>query len=302
MMFTTAWADIVPVPQDSGPNPIAPIQYDSKYTQLMDIFRACLKAGEYSQRVITLTSDLLDLNAANYTVWQYRRQCLINIKANLEEELNYIDDFADDNPKNYQIWFHRRAIAERVGSPSREIEFCNKVLDADAKNYHAWAHRQWVLKTYNCWEGELAYVTALIEDDMRNNSAWNQRWFIVHSGPDEVTKAVLTREVEFTWGWIYCAVYNESAWNYLRGLWRHHQELESTILQSCQDMLTQQGGHSATGTSPFLLALLADLREAEGNLDGLVQAKTLFLRLLELDPIRVKYWQRRADRISASLE
>lgn len=69
MMFTNVWSDITPIAQDSGPNSIAPIQYDAKYTQLMDIFRACLRKGEFSERVINLTTDLLDLNAANYTVW-----------------------------------------------------------------------------------------------------------------------------------------------------------------------------------------------------------------------------------------
>lgn len=220
---------------------------------------------------------------------------------NLDQELNYIDDFADENPKNYQIWFHRRAIAEKVGKPLREIEFCNKVLVVDAKNYHAWAHRQWVLKTYNCWDGELEHVTSLIEDDMRNNSAWNQRWFVVHSGPENVTDEVLARELEFTWGWIYCAVYNESAWNYLRGLWKSHPELQSAILDSCQSMLSQRGGLHAPGTSPFLLALLGDLRVAEGTEQSVAEARQMFIRLEELDPIRIKYWHRCVNQINATL-
>lgn len=37
--------------------------------QLMDLFRAILRSGELSERVLDLTEDLLDENAANYTVW-----------------------------------------------------------------------------------------------------------------------------------------------------------------------------------------------------------------------------------------
>lgn len=35
----------------------------------MSIFRAVLRSGEKSQRVIDLTELILDENAANYTVW-----------------------------------------------------------------------------------------------------------------------------------------------------------------------------------------------------------------------------------------
>jgi protein farnesyltransferase/geranylgeranyltransferase type-1 subunit alpha len=35
----------------------------------MDIFRAVLKSGELSDRVLELTEDILNENAANYTVW-----------------------------------------------------------------------------------------------------------------------------------------------------------------------------------------------------------------------------------------
>ena len=35
----------------------------------MDLFRAVLLLGEKSERVLGLTEEILDINAANYTVW-----------------------------------------------------------------------------------------------------------------------------------------------------------------------------------------------------------------------------------------
>ncbi len=38
-------------------------------TNLMDLFRAVQKKEEYSERVLELIEELLELNAGNYTVW-----------------------------------------------------------------------------------------------------------------------------------------------------------------------------------------------------------------------------------------
>lgn len=35
----------------------------------MDLFRGIVAIGEHSQRVLELTEELLELNAANYTIW-----------------------------------------------------------------------------------------------------------------------------------------------------------------------------------------------------------------------------------------
>lgn len=39
------WADITPLPQDEGPEPICPIAYSPEFVECMNYFRAILKKG-----------------------------------------------------------------------------------------------------------------------------------------------------------------------------------------------------------------------------------------------------------------
>ena len=45
----------------------------------------------------------MELNPANYTVWNYRRQVLKAIDADLREEMQYSREMIEEHPKNYQV-------------------------------------------------------------------------------------------------------------------------------------------------------------------------------------------------------
>lgn len=138
-----------------------------------DYFRAILSTQEKSPRALELTKDALRLNAANYTVWQYRwvsvaqlpdhtthcvliwfnscsnsRDVLKALEFDLQDELAYTEEIMIDNPKNYQVWHHRRVIVEWLNDSSHELALTEEILGMDAKNYHAWQHRQWAIQTY----------------------------------------------------------------------------------------------------------------------------------------------------------
>lgn len=64
------WEDIEPLPQDDGgPNPLAAIAYTEEYTEAMAYLRAVMAKNEMSERALALTEDIIDINAAHYTVW-----------------------------------------------------------------------------------------------------------------------------------------------------------------------------------------------------------------------------------------
>lgn len=81
----------------------------------MDLFRALKqKHGgdtvEASDRALALTQHLVQLNPANYSVWQYRARVLGQMAADpaqhhyLEDELEFMVAFAVTYMKNYQVW------------------------------------------------------------------------------------------------------------------------------------------------------------------------------------------------------
>ena len=46
--LSEVFADVTPIPQDDGPNPVCSIDYPNGFVEAMDYFRAILKMGEHS--------------------------------------------------------------------------------------------------------------------------------------------------------------------------------------------------------------------------------------------------------------
>lgn len=291
------WSDIEPLKQDDGENPVVMIQYSEKFNDVFSYLRAVISKQEKSIRALGLTQDAARLNAANYTVWQYRRDILKALNCNLYDELDYIEGVIEDNPKNYQVWHHRRVIVEWLNDPSKELELTENILNMDAKNYHAWQHRQWAIKSYNLFEDELQYVDRLISEDMRNNSAWNERFFVLkHTG---FGADVLEREINYVMNRIRLIKNNESPWNFLRGILQQGDGKLSQfpeIVDFCEDL------YDSGIRSPYLLAFLVDLYEEkyfEAKGAGQEAAEEYQVKVQDLcesmanqhDKIRCKYWR-----------
>ncbi len=313
-----AWKDIKPIPKDEGEHPAVPIMASAAFEDRMSYFRAILKLNEMSERALKLTEDVIELNAANYTAWHWRRLCLDHLKSDLKQELVYVTDMALSSPKNYQIWYHRRAVIERLNDGSGELAFTAKILEDDSKNYHAWSHRQWAMTKFNLWEKELSYTAQLIEVDPRNNSAWNQRWFVVfktklekvQKGEDAKNKihSICEEEVDFALKYMKLTPNNDSPFNYARGMvqligipkpvrdladdennFKSFGKLKSELLELRKQFLSE--GKLVQACAPPLLGLLVDIHEDFGE----TEAMKLIVNSLatKFDTIRKKYWKSR---------
>ncbi|GAB0099701.1 protein farnesyltransferase/ geranylgeranyltransferase type-1 subunit alpha [Sergentomyia squamirostris] len=289
------WADITPIEQDDGENPVVVIAYSEKFKDIYNYFRAIVAKGEKSQRALELTQDALILNPANYTVWQYRRDILKDLNLNLYDELDYVAEVIENNGKNYQVWHHRRVIVEWLQDPSRELQLTETILHVDSKNYHAWQHRQWVISTFNLFDNELNFVDRLLAEDVRNNSAWNQRFFVLkHTGLD---RQVISRELLYAINRIRLATINESSWNFLRGLLQVSEDgaLDQfpEVVTFCEELYSS--GSRSLHLMAFLIDLYAEksLRPEEPARDDYAHKVQVLCNLMinECDTIRCRYWK-----------
>jgi len=291
------WQDVTPIPQDEGPNPVVRIAYSDEFNDVYSYFRAVLKSGEKSERVLKLTGDALNLNPANYTVWYYRREVLKEIDCDLKQEMKYCREMIEEHPKNYQVWQHRRALIEWTQDSSGELRFTQMILSQDQKNYHAWQHRQWVLLAFDLWQHELEFVDDLIAVDIRNNSAWNQRFYVI-SHTSGWTPQVSQSEVNFTMDKINKVPKNESSWNYLRGvLNRCEDEAKKTELKAFVRSWCEEK-YSAGEISSYMLGYLVDIiqqdletKTGEDRDNQLMKLENICTQLAtSCDKIRANYW------------
>jgi len=242
---------------------------------------------------LELTTEAAWLNPANYTLWQYRRSILRELKKDLHDEMKFVSELIEEHPKNYQLWHHRRVLVETNRDSSKELDFTAHMLRDDAKNYHAWQHRQWVVKEFDFWADELDFANKAIADDLRNNSAWNYRYFVV-SSTTGYTPDVLEREVGLCLELIRKAPHNESAWNYLSGILEQSDAYTFPGVWSFCVQLSAENGCKA----PYLLVFMIDcLRDQAEKVRGSSEAKKFVCdgvklcdELTQGDPVRKGYY------------
>lgn len=325
------YSDLTPLPQDDGgPNALATIAYTNEYRTASSYLRAVMAENEHSDRALVLTSHMIALNPAHYTVWLYRAKILDIMDKSIEDELAWLNDVSLRHIKNYQIWHHRQVLATRLSEQiaegkvqggaeklqamlRAELEFLAEMFDKDAKNYHVWSYRQWLVRRFNLFEGydELEEMERFLRLDIRNNSAWNHRWFLVFGRETDskggktgwmTPKGIWEREEQYAKAAIRLAPQNESPWSYLKGLVRKRGDKVSSLAEFAREFADVTPGSAAKETADGSELPSAKVRSTFA-LDVLVEAYAqdentkkdaeYVLRLLaeRYDPIRKNFWE-----------
>lgn len=310
-----SWSDVDPIPQNDGPNPLAPIAYSEKFKESMGLLRACMKKEEYSERALALTGAVIKQNPAHYTAWEYRFQILKrigksviprdqwfvkDIEPPVVEIGTWLDEMCLGNPKNYQVWNYRQhlEVPLSVEFYRGEHALVDFILDDDSKNFHAWSHLKWVItrgpEYFNTVE-ELKFSDKYLTRDVRNNSAWSFRYFVFDKDSTNclADQDRFLDEFNFIKSKIDSAPQNESVWNYLRGLFSRYkkdiEDLETLCLQYCD-----LSGELPSNDSVYALELLEDIYVKQGKLN---LAEDALSRLGKMLPMKKGYWNYKRTRL-----
>lgn len=144
----------------------------------------------------------MNWNPELYTVWNYRRDILINSKFPgmntdqkhnfLEQELRFVLVQLKSFPKCYWIWNHRKwCLKEDLRADyDLEMNLINMFFQVDERNFHAWGYRMFIANCIkdskqteedrmNVYQKEFAFTTKMIKRNISNYSAWHRRSVLV---------------------------------------------------------------------------------------------------------------------------
>ncbi|KAL3313364.1 hypothetical protein Ciccas_008034, partial [Cichlidogyrus casuarinus] len=311
------FSDIEPLKQDDVEREVFRIHYTEEFAECHDYLRALMSNDERSERALLVTKQAIDLNPANYTTWDYRRNIIGSIGYDLGPEKEFISEMVMNNPKNYQVWFHRQWVLTKeleqdssdialTKQAKSELEFLKEIFEDDSKNYHAWQYFRWMCSKLNISPTkQLEYVGVLLVSDIYNNSAWNHRFYTV-TNDEGLTPDTYEREFNFVTNVLgekeTCN--NESAWHYFTGLLNVEKpfsepskaSLLRDALQFAEKLSSDLGSDAPAPLLSFLVDTHFDLiaiDRASSEKSQEIMSKLCERLANEVDKIRVNYWNYR---------
>ncbi|KXN72711.1 protein prenylyltransferase [Conidiobolus coronatus NRRL 28638] len=210
------------------------------YTELCQEVYQLKNDQIYNERGLELTKEIIILNSDFNTIWNFRRQVLLELFKNfdettinnyLEEELRLVEKVILIYPKSYWLWNHRRWVLETSTSPnwSMELMLVSKMLSLDNRNFHGWNYRRHILdqlyktsedqsKNLQLLNDEIKYTKTKIEQSFSNGSAWFYRTKLIEKKILWNQKVDFDLEYDLVKNATYTDPEDQSAWIYYRWL------------------------------------------------------------------------------------
>jgi geranylgeranyl transferase type-2 subunit alpha len=222
----------------------------------------------YDEQVLAETTQLLTINPEFYTVWNYRRDIIVehysktsSVEALVklfEKELMFTLQKMKEFPKVYWLWNHRVWLLKNHPTQANwqfELGIVEKLLTADSRNFHGWHYRRFIIEQLELAMGEgqslalkeFEYTTSMINKDFSNFSAWHNRSKLIpilfELKPTELFNdklVFLQNELKILQNAMYTDPEDQSFWVYLRWLLTSDQFVKALDTETYLSILRQQ--------------------------------------------------------------
>ncbi|XP_046916702.2 uncharacterized protein LOC124497136 [Dermatophagoides farinae] len=200
---------------------------------------------------------LLQINPEFGTLFNYRKEILLNFKQSIESsdeenpesaeeswkkfdklcqtELMFTENCLQSSPKSYTTWHHRIWLIQQMRNPDleKEIELCNKCLSLDERNFHCWDYRRFIVKFGKISTmDEFKFTSKKIVDNFSNFSSWHYRsslyrQLLAENYDHQELQSMVNKDFDLVHNAIFTDPNDQSPWLYLRWLIDFEQHLLS---------------------------------------------------------------------------
>jgi len=262
----------------------------SKFQAGMQAVVSMRSKGVRDDTVLDLTAKLLQVNPDVYTLWNYRREVLLDRKPSEnekqedqgqgdepQENLESVDDLKKEfdnlcqgelelvmvcllkNPKSYPCWHHRQWVLENMFNPNlaQELALIEDALAKDARNFHSWDHRKWLANFAHIPIGnELTFTQTKITENFSNFSSWFARSCLLTEAHD-TGLLDMTKQWDLEYSLVENAIFtdptDQSAWFYHK--WLSCIDLGNKLKMTKNDPPGDKMAITQVTASPELLSI-----------------------------------------------
>lgn len=181
---------------------------------------AQIRAKDYSNSTLQLTSTLLTQNPEYYTVWNHRRRLLLDVFQRERSSATPVDQQDETAAAASGLTPAQHEISLLL---TEDLHFLIPLLRQYPKCYWIWNHRAWLLSmattslpvanAIGLWKVELGLVGKMLAVDSRNFHGWGYRTTVVAELERLNGKSMAEQEFEYTTKMIHTNLSNFSAWH-----------------------------------------------------------------------------------------